>query len=769
MRASNLPVDDYIPQILETLKRDRAAVVVAAPGAGKTTRIPPALTADGAVILLQPRRVAARAVARYITSEQGWTLGREAGWHVKFDRHFSPDTRLLVATEGILTARLRQDPLLSEFRTIIIDEFHERSIHADLGLALAKQAWIAREDLRILVMSATLDATGVSRYLGGCSVFDIPGRLHPLSVEYRPGSSVADAAHELVQLTTGQLLCFLPGAGEVRRAVAEISARVGSRYEVIELHGSLDADQQDRAVGDSPGNRIIVATNIAETSLTVPGVTGVVDTGVHKVARYDPRRALDTLEVERISLDSADQRAGRAGRVQAGLVRRLWSESDKLRAHREPDIRRMDLSAPLLDILSWGGNPRGFEWFESPPEEALTAALALLESLGATAGGQLTACGRRMSRLPVHPRLARILVEPGAGRAIARACAILSDRQFLPFHPPATSSDLLSAAEDAMRLPAHVRHTAQELERLIANMPHVTVDEAFRRAVFRGYPDRVARRRVSGQPRVLLANGHGAVIGQESGVREAEFIVALDIIGGARGEGAEARIRVASAVDKEWLSPTHVITAHEIDTASGTLRAYERRMYGAIVLGERVIGVDPLQGAPLLAEAYLARPRTETDEQLLRRLEFAGIATDVRELTLRAAVNARRITDIDLRSALDWNVAQVLDQEAPGTLVAPSGRTHRIEYEPGGGVSASIKLQELFGLAETPLVGSRRTPLRLHLLAPNGRPVQTTTDLRSFWDRTYPEVRKELRGRYPRHPWPDDPWKATPTARTTRR
>ncbi|CAN5866599.1 hypothetical protein BH18ACI5_BH18ACI5_01160 [soil metagenome] len=556
----------------------------------------------------------------------------------------------------------------------------------------------------------------------------------------------------------------------MRRAAEEVKARVGSRYEVIELHGSLDADDQDRAVAESPGKRIIVATNIAETSLTVPGVTAVIDTGVHKVARYDAHRALDTLEVERISVDSANQRAGRAGRLAPGVVRRLWSESDKLRPHREPDIRRMDLSAPLLEIFSWGGDPVTFDWFETPSEGAIRAGLDLLEALGAVAGGRLTDVGRTMSRLPIHPRLGRILVEPGAGRAIARACAILSDRQFLPFHPPATSSDLLSAAEDEARLPAHVRRMALELERLLTMRAQSTVDEAkFRRAVFLGYPDRVAQRRSAGQPRVLLSNGHGAVVGQESGVGNAEYLVALDIIGGRRGDGAEARIRMASAVEKEWLSPTHVITEHEIDAGSGTPRAYERQMYGAIVLSERVANVDPLRAGPLLADAFLALPRDEADEQLIRRLEFAGIALDTRELALRAASEARRLSDMDLFAALDWNAKRALEREAPASILAPSGRIHPIAYESGGGVSASIKLQELFGLAETPVVGSRRIPLRLHLLAPNGRPVQTTTDLRSFWDRTYPEVRKELRGRYPKHPWPDDPWQATPTARTTRR
>jgi ATP-dependent helicase HrpB len=763
-----LPVDDYIPAIDAALRLKRAAVVIAAPGAGKTTRIPPALIDAGPVILLQPRRVAARAIARRIATERGWTLGREAGWHVRFDRHFSADTRLLVATEGILTARLQQDPLLSTFTTIVIDEFHERSIHADLGIALAKQAWLARGDLRLVVMSATLDAGAVSKYLDGCPVVDIPGRLHPLDIEYRPGGSVGDATQQLAQLTGGQILCFLPGAAEVRRAADDLRSRMGSAFEVLELHGSLPADEQDRAVAAAPGRRIIVATNIAETSLTVPGVTGVVDTGVHKVARYDPQRALDTLETERISSDSAEQRAGRAGRIAPGTVIRLWSGRDRLRPHRDPDIMRIDLSAPLLEILAWGGDPRAFDWFEAPPVATIQTALELLQALGAVDRGGLTPIGRSMSRLPIHPRLARILLEPPPTQAIARACAILSDRQYLPYHPPATSSDLLSAVDDDARLPPHVSRTARELERLAGVKAGTALDEGrFRRAVFRGYPDRVAQRRVGGQPRVLLANGHGAVIGAESGLRDAEYLVALDIMAGRRGENAEARIRIASAVEKAWLSPTAVVIAHELDRDSGTVRAYERQMYGSIVLTERNAPIDPLHAAPLLAEAFLDAPRTDADEQLMRRLQFAGIEVDLRTLTMRAASHASCVSDIDLHAALAWDVRQRLERAAPGTILAPSGRTHRLEYEPGGGVSASIKLQELFGLASTPLIG--HTPVRLHLLAPNGRSVQTTMDLSSFWDRTYPEVRKELRGRYPKHPWPDDPWTATPSARTTRR
>jgi len=377
-----LPIDAHIDQIVEHVRRSRAAVVTAAPGAGKTTRVPPALMADGPVILLQPRRVAARAIAARIADERGWTLGREVGWQVRFERRFSTETRLLVVTEGVLTARLQTDPLLSDFTTIVLDEFHERSVHADLAIALARQAWRARADLRIVVMSATLESTTVSAFLDGCPVIDVPGRAHPLDMAYAPERSVAQAAADVLAATDGQVLCFLPGAPEIRRAMTEIQQKVGGAVEVVPLHGSLDADAQDLALRPSSRRRVVVATNIAETSLTVPGVTAVVDSGLHKVARYDADRGIDSLETERITADAADQRAGRAGRLGPGIVRRLWDPRDRLRPHREPELHRIDLSGTVLDVIAWGGDPRTLEWFERPDEDAVAAALALLDVSG---------------------------------------------------------------------------------------------------------------------------------------------------------------------------------------------------------------------------------------------------------------------------------------------------------------------------------------------------------------------------------------------------
>jgi ATP-dependent helicase HrpB len=767
--VTDLPIDPYLPEIIAAVRARRALVLSAAPGAGKTTRVPPALSADGPVIVLQPRRVAARAMARRIADDQGWTLGRDVGWHVRFERRFTAGTRVLLATEGILTARLQQDPLLSEFRTIVVDEFHERSLHADLGLALAKQAWKARDDLRIVVMSATLDAGPLRAFLDGCPQIDVPGRLHPIAIEYRPAQPLATVAAELAAAGDGSVLCFLPGAGEIARATADVRAAAGPAIDVLPLHGSLAADEQDRAVAAAVGRRVILATNIAETSLTVPGVTAVVDTGLHKVARYDEDRGIDSLELERIPADSAAQRAGRAGRMAPGRVARLWDQADRLRPHGDAEIHRVDLSDAVLDVLAWGGDPLTFEWFDPPSRGRLESALALLTALGAVENGRVTPLGDRMTRVPLHPRLARMLLAANGARPIALACALLSERRALPPHPVTTTSDLWSAVDDERALPSHVLEVASRLIKDAKETKDTKAlgDAAFRRAILAGYPDRVARRRAAGSPRFLLTSGHGAVLGRESGVRDAEFVVAVDVQAGRRGENAEATIRIASAIDAEWIGggvPGLEVTevAHEYDAASGRVRAIERERYGAIVLVERPAAIDPEIAAGLLAEAYRARGWSDADVQLLRRMRFAGIPVDEEAIVRAAARERRSIDQIDLAAAID---TRELDRQAPAAFAAPSGRSRTLRYEEDGGVVAAIKLQELFGLAESPRLGPRRVPVTFELLAPNGRPVQTTRDLRNFWNTTYQDVRKELRGRYPRHPWPEDPWTAPATAR----
>jgi len=751
------------------VRRSRAVVVSAQPGAGKTTRIPPALLDAGPLMLLQPRRVAARAIAQRIAYERGWTIGEEIGWQIRLERRFGPRTQLLVATEGVLTARLQQDPLLSDFTTIVLDEFHERSIHADLAIALAKQAWRARTDLRIVVMSATLDTAAVSRFLDGCPVVDVPGRLYPLDVSYAPGASIVEAVDSVLTSTPGDVLCFLPGAYEIRRAMDDLHARgAGRDMEILPLHGSLDAAAQDLALkGSGSGRRrIIVATNVAETSVTVPGVTAVVDSGLHKVARYDADRAIDSLETERITSDAADQRAGRAARTAPGAVMRLWDSRDRLRPHREPEIHRVDLSATVLDVIAWGSDPREFEWFERPDDDRIAAALALLVRLGAVRDGVLTDVGRHMLRLPLHPRLARMLIAANGAWQAAQACALLSERHLLPARTASTASDLLSAIDQWSTLPGHVRQTA---ESVASGFNRASVsDSDLRRAVLAGYPDRVAQRRGPQSPRLLLSSGAGATMAPQSGVVDGEFLVALDVQASTRPNDPDARVRIASLVDREWLEPTHVDVVHRFDDARGVVKAVEVDRYDALTLAERPVDPDPEKVAEILTDVWMNRgPRVE-HVQLLRRLRFAGVSADGSQLVRRAALSVRSLDAIDLVSGLTFDERQLLERNAPETIAVPSGRTARLEYEDDGTVSASVKLQELFGLADTPTVGPRREPVRLALLAPNGRPVQTTRDLRSFWNTTYADVRKELRGRYPRHPWPEDPWTATPTARTTR-
>ena len=771
MRAP-LPIDEHVPRVVEALRRGRAAVLIAPPGAGKTTRVPPALVGDGAVFVLQPRRVAARSIARRIAEEQGWTVGREVGWQVRFEREFSDETTLLVATEGILAARMQSDPLLAGFRTVVLDEFHERSVHADLGLALLREALEARDELRVLVMSATLEAAPVAEFLGGATVIEVQGRPHPVEVEWAPGLRPAEAVRRVAAAESGHILCFLPGASEIRALAAELSD-LSPRFDLLPLHGSLDARAQDLALAPGPRRKIVLATNLAETSVTVEGVTDVVDTGWHKVLRYDDARGLDRLEPERIPMDSAEQRAGRAGRTGPGRALRLWDRRDRLRPHREPEILRVDLAGPLLEVLAWGADPLAFRWFESPPEARVRAGLELLRLLGAITDHRLTPLGDAMRRLPLHPRLGRVLLEAGCSRRAAAACAVLAEQRG-PRAPEATStdSDVLAMADRLAEAPFPVRQAARELAeraaRLIPGAAAIADDEGLRRALLLGFPDRVARRRSPRSPRLLLASGTGAALSRESGVHEGEFLLALDVVAGPADPNAEARVRVASRVERAWLAPTRRETVHRLDGEAGLVRAVEREWYLGILLSERTVTADHEEAAAILAAAIEERGFGPEAEGLLRRARFAGVDLDVGALVRQACAGRMRLADVDLVACIPSEARRAVDRLAPSTLTVPSGRRVTLRYGDDGSVLAAVKLQELFGLDETPRLGPRREPVTFELLAPSGRPVQTTRDLRSFWDKTYPEVRRELRGRYPKHPWPEDPRTAEPTHRTRR-
>ena len=626
-----------------------------------------------------------------------------------------------------------------------------------------------------MVMSATMDSGQVARYLGNCPIVDVAGRTFPVEVVYCPGVGPEAAVVEALPTAGGAVLCFLPGTREIARAADAIRSRCGPATSVHQLHGGLTSEEQDAALRPSRADRVILATNLAETTLTVPDVRVVVDSGLHKVARYDADRGLDSLDTERVSTDSADQRAGRAGRVASGRAIRLWDARDRLRAHREPDIARVDLAATVTEIIAWGGNPRAFPWFETPPDWALDHALRLLRALGAIdESDRLTELGRALRTLPLHPRLGRLLLDAGGTVEAARACAILSERHFLPPRLGATSCDLLSAVEGVRDLPPHLLRVARDVResalRLLGSRSARHDEVRFRRAVLAAFPDRVARRREPGRDRVLLASGTGARIGRESGVVGAEFLVAVDVSGAdPHSPSAEHVVRIATGIEKAWLSASTTEIQHRLDSSTGRVRAVEVSYVGQIVLGERDAAVDPVERQRLIADAIVSRGPSDEDAQLIRRLGVAGHHIAFEALVQSASAAATCFADVDLAAALPHNLRQALDRHAPAALALPSGRSARLTYWPDGRITAAVKLQELFGLGDTPRVGPARTPVTFELLSPAGRPVQVTSDLRSFWTSGYLEVRRELGARYPKHPWPEDPWTATPTHRTARR
>ena len=835
-----LPIDEVLPRLVAGLREHPNAVLVAPTGAGKTTRVPPALleaglAGAGQVVMLEPRRLAARAAARWIARERGVELGGEIGYQVRFERRASAATRILVVTEGLLVRMLQDDPFLERAGVVIFDEIHERSLDTDLALAMVRKLQReARPELCVVAMSATLAPDALARFLGGAPAVAIEGRLFPVETSWREREEdvplhtlVARGVADALERSVGDVLVFLPGVGEIRRAGEELTGLARRQaLDVVELYGDLPAERQDAALQSGPRRKVVLATNVAQTSVTVEGVTAVVDSGLARILRYDAGVGLDRLELDWISRAAADQRAGRAGRTAPGVCLRLWTEARQrsLAAEDEPEIRRVDLAGALLELAVWGErDPSAFGWYEAPPRAAVDRALELLGLLGALKDGAVTPTGRAMARLPVAPRIARLLTEGarrGHGERVALAAALLAERE--PFrrrspraHLPSESDVLdrvlaLEAFEQHGRVHSEVGEVLQgparqvlrardQLARLVQaprGSSRASFAEALERAVLAAFPDRLARRRAAGERRGVMASGRGVRLADESAVLDPEWFVCVETEAGRRGERAEALVRVASGVRPEWIPTERMQRRVELvfDDTRERVVALRRTTLDALVVEEVQVALpDRPEVAQLLCEAAgknleraLALDAPAVSALLARVRSLArwrpelGLPT-FDEQDLRAALpdlcagrssfeELRRASlETVLRSRLTWEQLQALEREAPERIEVPSGSRIALAYEPGRSPVLAVRIQELFGLAETPRVAAGRVKVLLHLLGPNFRPQQVTDDLASFWANTYPEVRRELRRRYPRHSWPEDPLTAQPLRGAPRR
>lgn len=811
-----LPIDSVLPEIAARLRTEPNLVIEAPPGAGKTTRVPPALLDldPRQVLVLEPRRIAARMAARRVASERREALGETAGFQVRFDSAGGPRTRLWFLTEGVLTRRLMGDPTLAGAGIVVLDEFHERHLEGDLALALVRRLQCtARPDLRLVVMSATLEAAPVAAYLGGCGRVRSEGRLHPLSIRYTPHSpapleqQVAAALENLLREgLDGSVLVFLPGAAEIRRAqrACEPAARRAD-LEVLPLYGDLPPEQQDWAVTPGVRPRVILSTNVAESSITIADVTAVIDSGLARAAFDSPWTGLPSLRVVPVSRASADQRAGRAGRLGPGRVIRLYPETDYLRRppHDEPEIVRRELAQVCLDLHAMGiEDPRRLEWLTPPPEESLGAAETLLRRLGALeADGRATVMGSRMARLPLHPRLARLVVdaeERGAGREGCAAAALLSVGERLTTEAAPGPSDLIALLES--RWPPQVRRVEAQIRRelraaLAAARPgrgerrraaaggRTDGDDPLLLAILTAFPDRVARRRRGEE--LLLAGGGSARLSPASVVRGADLLVAIDIE--ERSDQDQPLVRLASAVKQEWLFdlfPDRIAESRAVEWNRELERVemIDRLLFEGIAIDEsRSSAPDSEAATRLLAEKAWAEglARFADEAEILafkHRLDFAGRyarlprleEADIRQALERLCAGLRSFKELteaagngglltNVKAILRPEDQRLLDKVAPERLTLPGGRRLRVHYEPGKPPWAASRLQDFFGMKESPRVGGGAVPVVLHLLAPNQRPVQTTTDLGGFWERLYPKLRSELSRRYPKHAWPRTP------------
>jgi ATP-dependent helicase HrpB len=843
-----LPIDPVLPQVVAALRVGPCAVLQAPTGAGKTTRVPPALLDGGLagrILLLEPRRLAARAAARRMAAERGGRVGDEIGYHVRFDRQAGPQTRILVVTPGILLRLLHDDPFLESAGAVLFDEFHERGLDSDLALGMVRLIQqTVRPELRLVVMSATLATAEIAAYLGGCPVVTGEGRLHPVEIGYEPRPerqpwpvATAAAVERLLDRTAGDVLVFLPGLHEIRQTARQLAPLAAARnLAVLPLHGDLPAEQQDAALLPQDRRKIVLATNVAETSVTVEGITGVVDTGLARLLVFDPAVGLDRLRLTPISRASTEQRAGRAGRTQPGICVRLWSAGAQRSRPEQtsPEIRRVDLAGAVLQLLCLGeADVQRFPWLEPPPEATVAQALALLRRLGAIGGQGVTDLGRVLARLPVHPRLGRLLVEGqrwGQPERVALAAALLSERDPFtrplddrrpagPSHP--TPSDVLDRIDALEEFERHGRYTGplgtlnrgaahfvlrareqllrslrQETRRagvrLAAPDQQVPPEEAVLRAVLAAFPDRLARRREAGSPRGVMVGGRGVRLAPSSGVTQPELFVCVEVDAGQ----AETLVRQASLARREWLPAEQVHVGVDVGFDPTTERVLARRRlrFEDLVLEETAAALpDEAESARVLAAAaaahlervlpaadspaglYLTRVRClrqwlpelglpAFDEEELRAL-LPGLC-----MGCRSFEDLRKAGWLDaIQAILTHPQRQAVATEAPERLEVPSGSRIALRYELGRPPVLAVRIQEVFGLRETPRIARGRVRILLHLLAPNYRPQQVTDDLASFWANTYPQVRRELRARYPKHAWPEDPLAAPPERRPRRR
>jgi ATP-dependent helicase HrpB len=827
----SFPITPLLPEIRASLAAHPRLVLEAPPGAGKTTQVPLALLGedwlgDGKILMLEPRRIAARAAAQFMARQLGEEVGHTVGYRIRFEAKVGKATRVEVVTEGILTRLIQDDPELTGIGAILFDEFHERHLAGDLGAAMALDVQgTLRPDLRIVVMSATLDGERIAQWLDAPRISS-PGRSFPVAVAYPPARVQESTEHHLarvvrqaLQENPGDVLAFLPGRREIARTQSVLESALDENVDVVPLHGELSLAEQQTALNPAePGmRRVVLATNVAESSVTLPGIRSVVDSGLAREPRFDPNSGFTRLETVNISQASADQRAGRAGRVAEGTAYRLWPQSKRLDPSRTAEIEQAELSGLALELAAWGitiGSGVDLPWLEPPPAGALAQGRDLLMQLGALAAdGRITALGREMLELGATPRLgaAALRAAPELRALVADLLALMEARS--PLRGEQARTDDFRARVNALHA-WRDRHTAGartgadagalaaieqaskgwrrrlDVRSAASGVPdsHAVGD-----LLLHAFPDRVARRDDGNPLRYTLANGRGARLHESTALHGEPWLVALDL----RFEARDSLILAAAPIDARVLErdyPARFKRERVLrwNDERQAVEAFEEQRYAAIVLDRRSVPVKPEDALPALLAAVRAKgidvlPWSEnahrlrarmqalrawmpelglpdvSDDALLETLDdwLAPYLTGKRSL---GALGADELSQA-LGSLFDYEQRRQLDAQVPESLTVPSGMNRRLEYAEGEPPVLAVKLQELFGLADTPRIAHGRIPVTLHLLSPAGRPIQVTQDLKGFWERTYPEVKKELKGRYPRHPWPDDPWTAAPTHR----